>query len=120
MDVAGPRPGGSLPCGRYLLAPLTGNKQGSKGLMILRVKPTPTRVLDQQSLYPDGQHILVFYIKCAPPVGLAAVIVVDRQLVNVFVMPSGPVLPTLCATRTSKLTKALLPLDQFGRIPHPR
>ncbi len=35
--------GGSLPCRRYLLAPLTGNKEGSKGLMVLRVKPTPTR-----------------------------------------------------------------------------
>ncbi len=35
--------GSSLPCGRYLLAPLTGNKEGSKGLMVLRVRPTPTR-----------------------------------------------------------------------------
>ncbi len=26
-------------------------------------------VPDQQSLYPDGQHTLVFYIKCVPPVG---------------------------------------------------
>ncbi len=24
---------------------------------------------DQQSLYPDGQHTLAFYIKCVPPVG---------------------------------------------------
>ncbi len=35
--------GGSLPCGRYILAPLTGNKEGSMGLMVLQVKPTPTR-----------------------------------------------------------------------------
>ncbi len=36
--------GGSLrPCGRYLLAPLTWNKEGRKGLVILRVKPTLTR-----------------------------------------------------------------------------
>ncbi len=35
--------------------------------MVLRVKPTP----DQQSLYPDGQHTLAFYIKCVPPVGLS-------------------------------------------------
>ncbi len=34
--------GGSLPCGRYLLAPLNGNKEGNKCLMVLRVKPTPT------------------------------------------------------------------------------
>ncbi len=26
-------------------------------------------VPDQQSLYPDGQHTLAFYIKCVPPVG---------------------------------------------------
>ncbi len=41
--------------------------------MILRVKPTTTRVKDQQSLYPNGQHTLAFYIKCVPPVGLFAV-----------------------------------------------
>ncbi len=35
--------GVALPCGRYLLVPLTLNKQGSSGLMVLRVKPTPTR-----------------------------------------------------------------------------
>ncbi len=34
--------GGSLPCGRYLPAPFTGKKEGSKSLMVLRVKPTPT------------------------------------------------------------------------------
>ncbi len=32
-----------LPCGRYLLAPLTRNKEGSMWLMVLRVRPTPTR-----------------------------------------------------------------------------
>ncbi len=31
--------GGSLPCGRHLLAPLTGNKEGSQNLMVLRVRP---------------------------------------------------------------------------------
>ncbi len=36
--------GGSLlPCGRYLLAPLAENTKGGKGVMVLRVKPTPTR-----------------------------------------------------------------------------
>ncbi len=35
--------GGSLPCEHYLLAPLTGNKEGSKGLMVLRGKPAPNR-----------------------------------------------------------------------------
>ncbi len=41
---------GSLPCGRYLIAPLTGNKEGSKCLLVLRVKPTPTR-FPTNSLY---------------------------------------------------------------------
>ncbi len=50
--------GDSLPCIRYFLAPLTGNTEGSKGLMVLRVKP------DQQSLCPDGQHALAFYQVC--------------------------------------------------------
>ncbi len=31
-------------------------------------------VPDQQSLYPDGQHTLAFYIKCVPPAGLHAVV----------------------------------------------
>ncbi len=26
---------------------------------------------DRHSLYPNGQHILAFYIKCVPPVGQA-------------------------------------------------
>ncbi len=34
---------------------------------------TPT-VPDQQSLYPDGQHTLAFYIKRVPPVGLHTVV----------------------------------------------
>ncbi len=38
MDVAGP----TSPCGRYFLAPLTGNKEGSMGLMALRVRSTLT------------------------------------------------------------------------------
>ncbi len=39
MSVARPAPQGA----HYLLAPLTENKEGSMGLMILRVRPTPTR-----------------------------------------------------------------------------
>ncbi len=39
----GPRLRDTLRCGQYLFAPLTGNKEGRKGLMVLRVKPTPTR-----------------------------------------------------------------------------
>ncbi len=36
--------GGTLSCGRYLLAPLTGNKEGSMVFMTLRVGHTSTRV----------------------------------------------------------------------------
>ncbi len=35
--------GGSLPCGRYLLASSSWNKERSKESMVLRVRPTPTR-----------------------------------------------------------------------------
>ncbi len=42
MDVAQSAPQG-VP---LLLASLTGNKEGSKGLMVLRVEPTPTRLPD--------------------------------------------------------------------------
>ncbi len=41
----------SLPCGRYLLAPLTGNKERSKSLTVLQVKPTLTR-------FPNGVFML--------------------------------------------------------------
>ncbi len=34
---------GSQPCGRYLLSFLTGSNEGSKGLRVLRVRPTPSR-----------------------------------------------------------------------------
>ncbi len=37
--------GGSLPWGCYLLAPLTGNKERSMGLVVLWLRPTPTRLL---------------------------------------------------------------------------
>ncbi len=44
--------GGSLPCGRYLFAPLTGNKEESKCLTVLRVKPTRTRFLTDSRYTP--------------------------------------------------------------------
>ncbi len=46
--------GGPLPCGRYLLAPLTGSKEGSSSLMVLRVKPTPTRFPTNSLYTPMG------------------------------------------------------------------
>ncbi len=48
--LPGPRHRGSLTCGRYLLVPLNGNKEGNKGLMVFLVKPTPTR-FPTNSLY---------------------------------------------------------------------
>ncbi len=48
--LSGPRHRGSLPSGRDLFAPLTGDKEGNKGLMVPRVKPTPTR-FPTNSLY---------------------------------------------------------------------
>ncbi len=46
LDVARSVPqGDSLPCGRYRLAPFTGNKGGSNGLVVPRVRPTLTRFL---------------------------------------------------------------------------
>ncbi len=41
--LLGPCHRGSVPCGRYPLVRLTGNKKGSRGLMVLRVKLTPIR-----------------------------------------------------------------------------
>ncbi len=53
MDVA------RFACGRYLLASFVGNKEGNKGLMVLWVKPTPTR-FPTNSLYSpmDNAHSL--------------------------------------------------------------
>ncbi len=51
MDVTrSTQPGGSLQCGRDLLASLTVNKKDSKGLMVLPVRPTPTQ-FPTNSLY---------------------------------------------------------------------
>ncbi len=68
MDVARSVP--LLPFGRYLLASLTWNKQGSKVLRVLRVKKNTNSVPDQQSLYPDGQCAIAFYTRLVPPVVL--------------------------------------------------
>ncbi len=40
----------------FLLAPLTGNKEGGMGLVVLRIRPTQT------------QHSRKFYTKCVMPV----------------------------------------------------
>ncbi len=47
--------GASLPCGRYLLAPLT----GSVGVMVLRVKSTPTFLKPQWTI-----HLCILYQMC--------------------------------------------------------
>ncbi len=48
IDFARPSP--------YLSALLTGNKERGKGFMVLGVGPAPTRLKEQHSLYPVGQH----------------------------------------------------------------
>ncbi len=48
----------SLPCGRYLLAPLTGNEEGGFGLMMIRERPKPTRILTNIPLTPADSRLL--------------------------------------------------------------
>ncbi len=75
--------GGSLPCRRYFLASLTGNKEVSKDLMVLRVKPY------QQSLCPDEQHTLAFNQVCVTR-GLRPVILVASLPIEMtFISPDG-------------------------------
>ncbi len=62
--------GGSLPCGSYFLASLTGNKERSKGHMVLRVKPTPTRFPTNSLYTPMGNTPLHSVPQCVPLVGL--------------------------------------------------
>ncbi len=56
----------SLPRIRYLLASLTGNKDGSMEHMAWSLARTNS-VPDQHSIYPGGQHTLAFYTKCVMP-----------------------------------------------------
>ncbi len=74
-----PRHGGTLTCGHYLLAPLTGNKEGSKGLMVLRFKPTPGR-FPTNSLYTPMDNTPLHSISsvCATSVASAVVVVVVK------------------------------------------
>ncbi len=44
--------GDSLLCERYLLAPLTGTKEGNMRPRVLRARPTPTRFPTKPSLHP--------------------------------------------------------------------
>ncbi len=71
MDVARSE---QLPYGRYLPAPLTGKIKGSKILMVLRVKPTPTRFPTNSLYTPMDNTPLHFFIKCVPPMGHFAVV----------------------------------------------
>ncbi len=52
--------GSSLTCGHFLLAPLSGNLQGSMAIIVLRVRPTPTR-FPTSILYT---HLCVLYQAC--------------------------------------------------------
>ncbi len=50
----------------YLL-PLMGIKKGASALWYSEL--SLRQLGSRQSLYPDGQHTLAFYIKCVQPVG---------------------------------------------------
>ncbi len=64
MDAA---TGRSLPCGRYLLAPLTGNREGSKSLIALRVKPRKNRFPTNSLSTPmDNTPLHSISIVCHP------------------------------------------------------
>ncbi len=54
-------------------------KKGVSALWYSKLSLTNS-VPDQQSLYPDGQHTLAFYIKCVPTVGLRVLSVEKRLL----------------------------------------
>ncbi len=56
-----PEGGSLLPCGRYLLASLTGTKEGSNGLKVFLAKPTPTR-FPTNSLHTSIGNTLSHYI----------------------------------------------------------
>ncbi len=62
--------GGSLRCGRYVLALLAGNEKWSKELMVIRVRPTPTRFPTTVLNAPGEQHTLAFHIYCVSSVRL--------------------------------------------------
>ncbi len=65
--------GGSLSCRLYLLAPLTGNKDGGNGIYGTPSEAYTNLVPDQQSLHPDGQFTLAFYTKWVMPERLVVV-----------------------------------------------
>ncbi len=55
---------GSQPRGRNLLAPFTGNKQGSEGLTNPQVRPTPTRFPMNKLYGTGGQITIAFHTLC--------------------------------------------------------
>ncbi len=69
---------------------------------------------DQQSLYPDGQHTLAFFIKCVPPVGLQAgfaVIGKDVQLVSGYLNAETEDLLQLCTCHSVQSERLKLCAD---------
>ncbi len=54
-----------IACGRYLLAPLTGNKEGSKSLMVLGVKSTPSRFPTNSLHTPMDNTTVLLHQVCA-------------------------------------------------------
>ncbi len=53
-----------------------GNQEGRRLFIVPQVRPTPTRFPTNSLYTPVDKHTLAFYIKCVPPVGRGAVVVV--------------------------------------------
>ncbi len=53
-----------------IFVPVVGNLNISKGTNNTTSKTSTNLVSDIDSIYPSAQHILAFFTKCVPPVGL--------------------------------------------------
>ncbi len=62
--LPGPRHRGLTTMRRYLLTPLTGNKEGSKSLLVLRVKSTPTCSRPKAFITRWPTHTCILYWVC--------------------------------------------------------
>ncbi len=109
--------GGSLPCGRYLLAPLTGNKDGSMGLMVLQVKPTPTR-FPTNSLYTPIDNIPSCSISsvCRPChlLFLTVVFMINQGLTSISGSGSWCPLKKALVSNISRCRGSISPKDGRG------
>ncbi len=77
-----------------VLASLTGNKEGGKGLMVLRVKPTPTRFPINSLLLPRWTtHPCILYQACAPTLSISMKAPLNRNVALVCPKPKYSLKP---------------------------